>query len=139
VKRLHALRLLKRSSIPSSKLVRVSYTCIRPILEYSCEIWHHSLPQYLSDQIERIQRRVLRIIFPDCCYDIAMDRAGVVSLFIRRETICKIFFERMRILTKHINYIPLSLPIGIQNIPFVVVIRNYQYLGVELIDMQIVS
>ena len=95
-KRLHALRLLKRSSIPSSKLVRVFNTCIRPILEYSCEVWHHSLPQYLGDQIERIQRRALRIIFPDCCYDIAMDRAGVVSLFIRRETICNRFFERMR-------------------------------------------
>ena len=90
------LRLLKRSSIPSSKLVRVFNTCIRPILEYSCEVWHHSLPQYLGDQIERIQRRALRIIFPDCCYDIAMHRAGVVSLFIRRETICKRFFERMR-------------------------------------------
>ena len=64
-KRLHALRLLKRSSIPSSKLVRVFNTCIRPILEYSCEVWHHSLPQYLGDQIERIQRRALRIIFPD--------------------------------------------------------------------------
>ncbi len=59
VKHLHALRLLKRSSIPSSKLVRVFNTCIRPILEYSCKVWHHSLPQYLSDQIERIQRRAL--------------------------------------------------------------------------------
>ena len=95
-KRLHALRLLKRSSIPSSKLVRVFNTCIRPILEYSREVWHHSLPQYLSDQIERIQHRALRIIFPDCWYDIAMDCAGVVSLFIWRESICKRFFERMR-------------------------------------------
>ena len=95
-KRLYALRLLKRSSIPSSKLVRVFNTCIRPILEYACVVWHHSLPKYLSDQIERIQRRALRIIFPDCCYDTAMARAGVVPLFIRRETICKRLFERMR-------------------------------------------
>ena len=42
-KRLYALRLLKRSSIPSSKLVRVFNTCIQPILEYSCEVWHHSI------------------------------------------------------------------------------------------------
>ena len=76
-------------------LVRVFNTCIRPILEYACEVWHHSLPKYLNDQIERIQRRALRIIFPDCCYDIAMVRAGVVSLFIRRETICIRSFERM--------------------------------------------
>ena len=95
-KRLYALRLLKRSSIPSNRLVRVFNTCIPPILEYACEVWHHCLPKYLSDQIERIQRRALRVIFPDCCYDIAMVRAGVVSLFIRRETISKKFFERMR-------------------------------------------
>ena len=94
-KRLHALRLLKRFSIPSCKLVRVLNTCIRPILEYACQVWHHSLPKYLSDQIERIQRRALRIIFPDCCCDTAMAHAGVLSLFIRRETICKRSFERM--------------------------------------------
>ena len=40
------------------------------------------------------------------------------------------------VLTKHISYITLSLPNGIQNIPFGVVITNYQYLGVELLDMQ---
>ena len=95
-KHLYALGLLKRSSIPSSKLVRVLDTCIRPILEYACEVWHDSLPKYLSDQIERIQRNALRISFPDCCYDFAMVRTGVVSLFIRRETICERFFERMR-------------------------------------------
>ena len=96
-KRLDGLRLLKRFSIPSSKLVRVLNTCIRPILEYACQEWHHSLPKYLSDQIERIQRRgrALRIIFPDCCCDTAMAHAGVLSLFIRRETICKRSFERM--------------------------------------------
>ena len=96
-KRLDALRLLKIFSIPSSKLVRVLNTCIRPILEYACQVWHHSLPKYLSDQIERIQRRgrALRIIFPDCCCDTAMAHAGVLSLFIRRETICKRSFERM--------------------------------------------
>ena len=56
-KRLYALRLLKRSSIPAGKLVRVYTTCVRPILEFSCEVWHYSLAQYLSDEIESIQRR----------------------------------------------------------------------------------
>ena len=86
-KRLDALRLLKRFSIPSSKLVRVLNTCIRPILEYACQVWHHNLPKYLSDQIERIQRRgrALRIIFPDCCCDTAMAHAGVVIIHTERD------------------------------------------------------
>ena len=41
--------------------------------------------------------------------------------------------------TNHTSYIPLSLLIGIQNIPFRVVMTYYQYLGVELIDTQTVS
>ena len=45
VKRLYALRLLKRYPIPTDKLVRVFITCIRPVLEYSFEVWHYSLPQ----------------------------------------------------------------------------------------------
>ena len=60
-KRLYALHLLKRSSIPTDKLVRILITCMRLVLEYSCEVWHYFLPQYLSDEIERIQRRALRI------------------------------------------------------------------------------
>ena len=61
---LYALRLLKRSSIPAGKLVLVYTTCVRPILEFLCEVWHYSLAQYLNDEIESIQCRALRIIFP---------------------------------------------------------------------------
>jgi hypothetical protein len=86
-KRLYASRLLKRSSIPSGKLVRVYATCVRPILEFSCEVWHYSLAQYLSDEIKSIQRRALRIIFSDLKYEDALVRAGVVSLILRRKTI----------------------------------------------------
>ena len=48
-KRFFAIRLLKRSAIPSAILVSVHRICIRPVLEYACEVWHHSLPKYLSD------------------------------------------------------------------------------------------
>ncbi len=54
-KRLYALCLLKRSSIPPDRLIRVFTICIRPILEYSCEIWHYCLPQYLNDEIESVE------------------------------------------------------------------------------------
>ena len=100
-KRLYALRLLKRSSIPAGKLVRVYTTCVRPILEFSCEVWHYSLAQYLSDEIESVQRRALRIIFPDLKYEDALVRAGVVSLFLRRKTICEKLFDQMCDETSH--------------------------------------
>ena len=77
-KRLYPLRLIKRASIPAGKLVRVYTTCVRPILEFSCEVWHYSLAQHLSDEIESIQRRALRIIFPDLKHEDALVTAGVM-------------------------------------------------------------
>ena len=35
------------------------------MLEYVCQAFHSSLPQYLSDDIEYIQKRALRIIYQD--------------------------------------------------------------------------
>jgi len=40
-------------------------TCIRPILEYACPVFHHFLPQYLSNEMEKLQKRALQIILPD--------------------------------------------------------------------------
>ena len=57
-KRLYALRLLRRNALPDTVLVKVYSTCVRPIL-----VWHNNLPVYLSNQVEQIQKRALRIIF----------------------------------------------------------------------------
>ena len=43
-------------------------TCIRPMSEYACQVFHNGLPKYLSEELEKIQRRALRIIFPDLDY-----------------------------------------------------------------------
>jgi len=64
-KRLYLLRLLKRADLDVKSLIQFYCTCIRSILVYACQTFHSSLPQYLSDDIERIQKRALRIIFPD--------------------------------------------------------------------------
>ena len=36
--------------------------------EYACQVFHNGLPEYLSEELEKIQRRALRIIFPDLGY-----------------------------------------------------------------------
>ena len=94
-KRLYALRLLRRNALPDSVLVKVYCTCVRPILEYACEVWHSNLPVYLSNQAEQIQKRVLRIIFPSLTYDQAMLTANLPSLHDRRSTLCNRLFHHM--------------------------------------------
>ena len=40
------------------------YICvIRPVLEYAVAVWHTGLTTDLSEQLEAIQKRALRIIF----------------------------------------------------------------------------
>ena len=38
--------------------------CVRPITEYTCQVFRNALPHYLSGDLERLQKRALRIIFP---------------------------------------------------------------------------
>ena len=56
-KRLYFPCLLKRFGVDRSSLLTVFTTCIRPVLEYGCQVWSYGITQYLSDEIERIQKR----------------------------------------------------------------------------------
>ena len=70
-KRLYMLRILKRSNANLKILLTVFtsiISIIRPVLEYACQLWHFNIQQYLSDQIEKIQKRALRIILPSLSY-----------------------------------------------------------------------
>ena len=66
--RLYFLKQLKRSKVPPKDMLLFYTTRIRPVLEYACPVFHHSLPQYLSNEMERLQKRALRIIQPDLSY-----------------------------------------------------------------------
>ena len=55
-KRLYMLYQLKRAGITQKDLVSVYVSVVRPVLEYACPVWHTNLPQYLSDNIEVIQK-----------------------------------------------------------------------------------
>ena len=63
-KRVDMLYQLKRAGISQNDLVKIYVSIIRPVLEYACPLWSTSLPTYLSDAIEMIQKRVLRSIHP---------------------------------------------------------------------------
>ena len=60
--RLYFLRQLQRAKVPANDLLSFYITCIRPVAEYACSVFHTALPQYLSDQLERLQKRALRMI-----------------------------------------------------------------------------
>ena len=70
-------------------------TCIRPVTEYACQVFHDSLPQYLSEDLERIQRRALKIIFPDLDYTTALDACNLSTLYQRRKHLTESLFKEI--------------------------------------------
>ena len=91
-KRLYMLRLLKRANADTKTLSTVYTTVMRPVLEYACQVWHFDISGYLSDDIERVQRRALRIILPGLSYTEARELINIPLLNDRRESLCERFF-----------------------------------------------
>lgn len=92
--RLYFLRQLKRANIAEKDLANFYITCIRPITEYACPVFHNGLSKYLSIDLERIQKRALRIIYPFVSYADALKRCDLPSLYDRRDALTiKLFKE----------------------------------------------
>ena len=84
---LYFLRQLKRAKVPANDLLSFYTTCIRPVAEYACPVFHTALPQYLSDQLERLQKRALRMISTnDLSYRLE-EVFNIPTLYHRREAI----------------------------------------------------
>lgn len=85
---LYLLRQLKRADVDAKDLIGFYCSCIRSVLECACQVFHCSLTKYLCDQIERIQKRAMHIIYPDLSYADAIVKADLPSLVNRRDSLC---------------------------------------------------
>ena len=95
-KRVYMLYQLKRAGIRQTDLVNVYVSVVRPVLEYACPVWHTNLTKYLSDNIEMIQKRALKSIFPNKGYDDILCDLGMSTLHERRNVICEQYFKNMQ-------------------------------------------
>ena len=72
-------------SLSCKDVVDFHCTVMRPVLEYRSSIFHHSLPDCLS---ERVQKRALSIIAPDKSYKHCLVSFGLSTLYDRRNDQC---------------------------------------------------
>ena len=82
---------------------KVYISSVRSVLEYALPVLQ-SIPGYLCDKIESIQKRALMIIFL-CAdsYSDARELAGVVTLACRRDKICKEYMYKMKDLNRPLH------------------------------------
>lgn len=62
-------------------------TFIRHTTEYTCPIFNNILPKFLSNDLERLQKRALRIIFPSASYSDALEASNLIPLCDRKEAL----------------------------------------------------
>ena len=92
--RLYFVRQLKKSHVATRELLLFYITCIRSILEYGSPVFHRALPSCLSEDLERLQRRATKIIYPELSYANALELSGLLTLYDRREAnAAKLFDE----------------------------------------------
>lgn len=79
---------LKRAGVPPADLVTIYSALVRSVLECSSVVWATCLPRFLIDQLEAIQKRALRIVYPDLHYQQALAQANITSLEYRCAHLC---------------------------------------------------
>ena len=61
---------------------------------YPCQVFHNALPKYLSEVIEKLQRRALRIIYPRRPYSDVPKEISLSRFSVRRQhSMSKLFSE----------------------------------------------
>ena len=89
------LRLLKRYGVPRHDLLTVFTGYIRPLTEYAAPVWSGALTNNQKFQIERIQKRALRIVCGTSytTYEQVLSHCTLQSLDDRRQLLCSSFME----------------------------------------------
>ena len=70
-KKLYFLVQLNRVQLPPSNLVLFYKSCIRTSVHYAVPVFYNALPQYLKNELVRIEKRALSIILPSLSYNSA--------------------------------------------------------------------
>ena len=96
------LKILKGYNAPREDLKTFYISAIGSILEYGTKIWHGSLTEEQSKDIERIQRRGMKIICPEKTYEQALIECGM-ELENRREKMCTKLINDMKGLIHKLN------------------------------------
>ena len=92
-KRLYFLIQLKRARVSQKDLCLFYITCVRSVIDYAVPVFHYALPAYLMQELERVQKRAMRIIWPGMEYQHALVLTNLPSVAEHYSDIYKRTFE----------------------------------------------
>lgn len=95
-KRMYCIRYLVKAAIRQTDIIQIYCSIIRSVVEYACPVWHPGLSVNQTNELERVQRRCLKIIYPSLSYVEALSAAGLKKLSERREEITHSMFQEIK-------------------------------------------
>ena len=93
LKQLYFLIQLKRANVSEFDLSRFYIACICSVIDYAAPVFNHALPKYLLNELERIQKRALRFIYPYTEYHHALSRLGLPTIAEHHDHTCQPTFK----------------------------------------------
>ena len=94
-KRLHFLKLLKRSAMTTDELLHYYKTVIRPVIEYACPVWQSSLTVDELRRLEAIQKRAIMIISGANDYEFYCSLYDLEQVNTRLDTLTRNFYAKI--------------------------------------------
>ena len=94
--KMHFLKIIRRAGISQADALCFYMTVIRPVLGYTCPVWHSMHTKKLTSSIESQQIRAMRIIYGDGKYEEVLVTAGIPTLQDRRERLISNFHRRRK-------------------------------------------
>ncbi|KAI8496262.1 hypothetical protein Bbelb_261030 [Branchiostoma belcheri] len=116
-------------------LVSVYISYIRPVMEYGAPVWHSGLSNSLSNKIEKVQRRALRIILGASftSYSTACAQLGLPTLYARRHELTAKFAKSLEQSDQYRHLLP---PLRGEGVMRFRCARGYNLVGVPTITCQ---
>ena len=104
---LYMLYIMKKFRPPQEQMVKVYTTYIRPLLEYCAPVFHASLTAQQAQQLERVQKRALKIIAGyDNSYREILLQLNLETLADRRQMMCLRLGKQMLNSNAHRDLLP---------------------------------
>ena len=96
-KRLYFLSQLKRAKVKPKDLALFYTSCIRSVADYAIPAIYYSLPQYLKNDLIRLEKRAIAIIMLNVDYR----SRNIKPMEIHHENLCDNFFRSVLLDTNH--------------------------------------
>ncbi len=103
--RLRFITTSKKAGMPDTQILKVYTSRVRPILEYACQAWAPGITQGHINDIEHVQRRALRIIWPHLSYQDCLHIHKIDSLQERRQKLCRDLYQKMKDPSHPLNHL----------------------------------